>query len=238
MRLTIHADDFGISESVSRCIAECFAKGWVNETSLMVNMTYADKAVELARQMGFVGKVGLHLNLSQGLPLTERIKSCPRFCNEDGTFNKKFHHMTKTRFVITKAEQDAVREEVEAQLAKFVKYDGVFKKLDSHHHVHTDWSVYRLLEPLALKYGICAMRISATLHKVGLVKELYKRYLNRRIRKHFMTTAEFDGFNANLVAAAERGEDVELMVHPLYSDSGVIVDTKRPYNELMEALNG
>lgn len=238
MQLTIHADDYGISESVSRCIAECFAKGWVNETSLMVNMPYANEAVELARQKGFIGKVGLHLNLSQGLPLTGRIKSCPRFCNEDGTFNKKFHHMTKTRFVITKAEQDAVREEVEAQLAKFVKYDGVLKKLDSHHHVHTDWSVYRLLEPLALKYGICAMRISATLHKVGLVKEIYKRYLNRRIRMSFATTAEFDGFNEKLVAAAKRGEDVELMVHPLYTGSGEIVDTKRPYNELMEALNG
>ena len=238
MQLTIHADDYGISESVSRCIAGCFAKGWVNETSLMVNMPYADEAVELARQNGFVGKVGLHLNLSQGMPLTEEIKSCPRFYKEDGTFNKKFHHMTKTRFVITKAEQDAVREEVEAQLAKFVKYDGVLKKLDSHHHVHTDWSVYRLLEPLALKYGMTSMRISATLHKVDFVKELYKRYLNRRIRKHFMTTAEFDGFNANLVAVAKRGQNVELMVHPMYTALGEIVDTKRPYKELMEALNG
>ena len=237
MQLTIHADDFGINESVSRCVVECFAKGWVNETSLMVNMPYADEAVELARQNGFVGRVGLHLNLSQGLPLTDKIKSCPRFFFFFGTFNKKFHHMMKTRFVITKVEQDAVCEEVEAQLAKFVKYGGVLKKLDSHHHVHTDWSVYRLLEPLALKYGIRAMRISATLHKVGFVKEMYKRYLNRRIRKHFMTTAEFDGFNANLVAAAKHGEDVELMVHPMYSALGEIVNTKRPYKELMEALN-
>ena len=54
MQLTIHADDFGINESVSRCVVECFAKGWVNETSLMVNMPYADEAVELARQNGFV----------------------------------------------------------------------------------------------------------------------------------------------------------------------------------------
>ena len=77
MPLIIHADDFGINESVSRCIAECIDRGWVSETSLMVNMPYADDAVELARQRGFDERVGLHLNLSEGRPLTREILRFP-----------------------------------------------------------------------------------------------------------------------------------------------------------------
>ena len=109
MPLIIHADDFGISESVSKCIAECFAKGWVSETSLMVNMPYADAAVELARRNGFAGKVGMHLNLSQGMPMTEEIRQFPRLCNTDGSFNKRFHHAIVSRFMLSQAESTAIK---------------------------------------------------------------------------------------------------------------------------------
>ena len=178
MLLIIHADDFGISESVSKCIAECFAKGWVTETSLMVNMPYADDAVELARKNGFADRVGLHLNLSQGMPMTAEIRRFPRLCNPDGSFNKRFHHSIVSRFILSRAESIAIKKEIEAQFEKFCSYGDLMMKLDSHHHVHTDWSVYRILEPIALAHGFKAMRISATLHRVGMVKELYKQFLN------------------------------------------------------------
>ena len=237
MPLIIHADDFGISESVSKCIAECFAKGWVTETSLMVNMSYADAAVELARKNGFADKVGIHLNLSQGMPMTEDIRLFPRLCNPDGTFNKRFHHAIITRFVLSRAESAAIKKEIEAQVAKFCSYGGLLMKLDSHHHVHTDWSVYRILEPIALEHGFKAMRISATLHKAGFVKDVYKRFLNSRIRLRFETTDHFDGFNEAMKNALREWRTVELMTHPMYGESGSILDTRRPYGEIMEALN-
>ena len=237
MPLIIHADDFGISESVSKCIAECFAKGWVNETSLMVNMPYADTAVELARKNGFADKVGLHLNLSQGMPMTEDIRRFPRLCNPDGSFNKQFHHVVFSRFVLSRAESVAIGNEIEAQIVKFCSYGGLMMKLDSHHHVHTDWSVYRILEPIALAHGFKSMRISATLHRVGLVKELYKRFLNARIRRMFETSDHFDGFTETMKSLLRGGCSVELMTHPMYGADGEIYDTKRPYREMMEALN-
>lgn len=237
MPLIIHADDFGISESVSKCVAECFAKGWVTETSLMVNMPYAEKAVELARRNGFADKVGLHLNLSQGMPMTEDIRQFPRLCNPDGSFNKRFHHDIVSRFILSRAESTAIKKEIGAQIDKFCSYGGLLMKIDSHHHVHTDWSIYRILEPLALSAGFEAMRISATSHKVGLMKELYKRFLNHRIAGRFNTTAHFDGFNHALVELVKPGGYVELMTHPMYGAEGEILDTKSPYKDLMEALN-
>lgn len=237
MPLIIHADDFGINESVSKCIAECFAKGWVTETSLMVNMPYADDAIELAKREGFANKVGLHLNLSQGMPMTDAIKAFPRLCNSDGTFNKRFHHSFVTRFLLSRAESAAIKKEIEAQIEKFCSYGGLMMKLDSHHHVHTDWSVYRILEAVALANGIKALRISATLHKVGPIKELYKCFLNKRIRARFETCNHFDGYNESMISVLEAGCSVELMTHPMYGADGRILDTKRTYNEIMEALN-
>ena len=237
MPLIIHADDFGINESVSKCIAECFAKGWVTETSLMVNMPYADAAVELARKDGFADKVALHLNLSQGMPMTEDIRRFPRLCSSDGSFNKRFHHAIVSRFILSREESVAIRNEMKAQIDKFCSYGGLMMKIDSHHHVHTDWSVYRILEPLALAHGFKSMRISATLHRVGLIKELYKWFLNARIRKMFETSDHFDGYNDAIRGVLWSRYSVELMTHPMYGTDGEILDTKRSYGEMMEALH-
>lgn len=237
MQLIIHADDFGINESVSNCIAECFAKGWVTETSLMVNMPYADEAVELARKSGFADKVALHLNLSQGMPMTEDIRRFSRLCNPDGSFNKQFHHKLVSRFILSRSESAAIKKEIVAQIDKFCSYGGLMMKLDSHHHVHTDWSIYRILEPIAIAKGFKSMRISATLHKVGLFRELYKRYLNGRIRQRFATTDHFDGYSEKIKNDLLFGHSVELMTHPMYSVKGEILDSKRPYTEIVEALN-
>ena len=237
MPLIIHADDFGISESVSKCIAECFTKGWVTETSLMVNMPYVDAAVKLAKKNGFADKVGLHLNLSQGIPITEAIRHCSRFCNDDGSFNKRFHHSSYSRFILSRKESMAIKIEIEAQIEKFCSYGGLMMKLDSHHHVHTDWSIYRILEPIAVARGFNAMRISSTLHKVGCMKKLYKQFLNKRICQRFVTTHHFDGFLIDIKKVLRKGYSVELMTHPMYGGDGEIFDTKRSYQEIMEMIH-
>lgn len=70
----INADDFGLSEEVNEAIIYGFQQGFLDRTSLMVNMPFCADAVRKARQYGFDDKVGLHLNLVQGTPLTEPIK--------------------------------------------------------------------------------------------------------------------------------------------------------------------
>ena len=237
MPLIIHADDFGINESVSRCIAECIDRGWVSETSLMVNMPYADDAVELARQRGFDERVGLHLNLSEGRPLTREILRFPRLCTADGVFNKAFHMRQLTRFILSKPERNAIKDEIKAQLEKFMSYGGLMRRLDSHHHVHTDWVVYRELFPLAKEFGFGGMRLSATLHKVGLVLALYKKIFNWQLRRNFLTRDEFDGFFKRCIHESKVGKNVEVMVHPMYSEEGIILDSNKPYSEMMDVFN-
>ena len=226
IEFVVHADDFGYSDIVNRCIDKCFFNNWLSETSLMVNMPASDEAVEMARRHGYSHRVGLHLNLTEGIPLTEDIKKLPRFCSREGWFNRKFHLSTPGRFFLSCEEKKAVYKELVAQLIKFVSYDGLMMKIDSHHHVHTDWSIYKILRPIALQFGFTTMRISADLHKVRLGKKLYKLMYNYDVRKHFMTTDHFDGINPGLVANA-KGE-TEVMVHPLLW-GGRLCDSKKDF---------
>lgn len=224
----VHADDFGYSKSVNQCIDKCFDENWLSETSLMVNMPACDEAVEIARRHGYAHCVGLHVNLTEGEPLTDQIKACSRFCSRDGQFNKVFHMSTGGRFFITKKEKLAVRMEMLAQLKKFCAYGGLMMKIDSHHHAHTDWSIYKILKPMALKFGFTSMRISADMHKVRLDKELYKRLFNYDVRKHFKTTDHFDGIVPGLIAGASG--KTEVMVHPLLWD-GRLCDSRKDFAE-------
>ena len=235
----IHADDFGHSPEVNACIDECFQRGWISETSLMVNMPGFDSAVKFASRetncgmTGYKHLVGLHLNLTEGQPLTERLKHCPRFCSSDGHFNKVFHRSLNGRFFLSHIEQLAVEEEIEAQIQKFIKIGGVMMRIDSHHHVHTDWSIYRLLKPLAIKYGFLSMRISADLHASGIVKKIYKSFFNRTVRRQFRTTEHFD--NVENCVVSPFGETIEVMVHPLQHE-GRICDEKVPMQERVVRL--
>ena len=229
----VHADDFGISESVNACIDHCLAKGWVSETSLMVNMGACEDALRLARKGNYLHVVGLHLNLTQGFPLTQPIRSCSRFCNANGEFNRLFHFSSKSRFFLTRQEREAVQIEIETQLQRFCSYSGLMRRIDSHHHVHTDWAVYQILKPLALKYGFGAMRLSADLHRVRIDKALYKSILNRDIRKHFDTTNHFDGLGA-VVQSSAMGH-IEVMTHPLLKE-GILCDTATPFEEQVQKL--
>ena len=234
MQVIVHGDDFGKDESVTRAICMVMVQGWCDETSLMVNMPYADEAVQIARQNGFSERVGLHLNLTEGVPLTEKILSCRRFCGTNGLFNKKFHSNTLGRFFLSRDEAAAVKEEIEAQLSRFVSYGGLMMKIDSHHHVHTDWAIYRILKPLALKYGFRGMRISADLHRVGILQQLYKRLYNQNVRRFFETTDHFDGVMA---VSREHEEGIsEAMVHPMFVD-GVLCDASMPYERIVQSLN-
>ena len=90
MGLIRNADDFGKSESVNRAIMTCFEKGFVDRTTLMVNMDAAESAVSLAKSAGFADRVGIHLNLTEGMPLTAPIRSNPLLCDANGRFHAAF----------------------------------------------------------------------------------------------------------------------------------------------------
>lgn len=238
-RIIVNADDLGISEDVNEAIAECFRIRFITSTTLMVNMDYADEGVELARKYGWHERVGLHLNLTSGSPLTEDIKKYRCFCGSDGRFNAAFAKKTFSRLHLSREEIAAARKEADAQIRKYLEYGLPDRHIDSHHHVHTDSSIWKAIEPLIGAYGMRSVRISRNLYgRMNALKRLYKRSYNRRLRALPVMTADYFGSFRDFTTYGDRIHDkalVEIMIHPMHDADGVLVDTERSMHTRIES---
>ena len=67
-QLIVTADDFNLSEGVSRGILETHHHGIVTETSVMVNVGDLQQASAMLASAPQLG-VGLHLNITRGRPV-------------------------------------------------------------------------------------------------------------------------------------------------------------------------
>lgn len=248
-RLIINADDFGKSQSINRAIDECMKKKYISSTTLMVNMPCAEGAVQLAFDGGYADKVGLHLNLTDGSPLSAAMRNNKRFVT-DGVFNRKFHLNTISRFVMTRKDILCIRGELEEQIKKYVQMMGDYANMhvDSHHHIHTDYAVYRALEPLIDKYGIVSIRLTRTISKdgFGMMKKLYKIILNNRIKKETVfSTDEMGTFRDYYECLNKMNERLvtELECHPDYYGEAIVNICKdkepiyRDFNLFFSSIN-
>ncbi len=245
LKIIVNADDLGKSEDVNNAIAECFAERFITSTTLMVNMDYADEAVAMAQKYGWNERVGLHLNLTSGIPLTDGIRRHKRFCAKDGSFNASFARNLYSRMHFSKEEIEVVREEAEAQIRKYISYGLPDKHLDSHHYVHTDASVWKAIEPLVLSYGMRSVRITRNLYqKMSFAKKIYKERYNRRLRTLPINTTDYFGSFKDFTECWKEIEDgalVEIMVHPMHDEYGRLVDRldkkEKPVEEEKEYLS-
>lgn len=232
-RIIINADDYGKDENVNLAIRHCFANGDITNTTIMVNMQACLEAVSAAKEFGFDDKVGLHLNLTAGLPLTGAIRGCSRFCSGNGNFHAGFHLSTYTRLYLSKAESILLRDEIKAQLERYLTLGFSQLHLDSHHHVHTDLSVWNVLEPLLKEYGFKSVRLGRNLYAEGgcsFFNSIYKSYYNARVEKNFAAAGYFGSYEdlKNQFGLVKENEIVELMVHPMFSEKGECMDTDVP----------
>lgn len=113
-RLVLHADDFGLNADVSRGIVGGFSAGLLTSTAILANAPSARLAVDLwqrleeARQAGTLPSaearrrlgdpdaafdLGVHLNLTQGKPLTSSfhaklLDACGRFLTPSALYRR------------------------------------------------------------------------------------------------------------------------------------------------------
>lgn len=258
-RLIVNADDFGYSVGVNDAILRSFERSLVSSTSLMANMPGFGHAAGLIGEHAVLqGKVGLHLNLTEGFPLSTSLRAHPLFCDSSGGFVYK---RARPLFRLGGAERSAIYEEMQAQLERLLAAGIHPTHLDSHHHVHTEWAIAPLVCRLARVYGIRRIRLT---RNMGLVdnypRRLYKKVFNRWYlgpRSGFANTDYFgdirdmNNFSAAARAAAHAaggtgflppplaGRSFEIMVHPLFGDGGNLVDYDRTdlQKELMPILH-
>ncbi|XP_035690121.1 carbohydrate deacetylase-like [Branchiostoma floridae] len=132
-KLVINADDFGYCPERNRGIVESYLHGDVTTASLMANADAAEDAVKLATLHSI--PLGLHLNLTEGRPVCNRLREGSSLVDGDGWFHGKLG----VRKAAYSGGLDAteVRDEIEAQLRWFVDQLGKLPThIDGHNHVH------------------------------------------------------------------------------------------------------
>ena len=77
----INGDDFGMTESCTKAICLALKKGLITHTTMLANGACFEAAVTLAHEQGIIDKIGWHIDLTEGKPLTAE-ELAPIFCEE------------------------------------------------------------------------------------------------------------------------------------------------------------
>ncbi|MCR5108688.1 MAG: ChbG/HpnK family deacetylase [Lachnospiraceae bacterium] len=235
MSFLVNADDFGKNENVTGAVLEAFERGYINFTTLMTNMPYAQTAAHLAFEKGVENNIGLHLNITEGEPLSEGIKSNPLICSSDGRFNAAFYHNLKYRLYMDELTITQIMEEFRAQIDKFLSFGFTALHIDSHHHVHTNYPVYVALKRLSVDHHFDYIRLSRNMYHGGnILNRIYKKLYNRDIVKICERTCDLFGSYQDLLSYIDNDKEklsellksrsAEIMVHPDRDDNGVLID--------------
>jgi chitin disaccharide deacetylase len=240
-QIIITADDFGYDGVVNQAIYQSLQRGLIHSTSMIANMEGFDDAVKMFQSNPPVFKnTGIHFNLTEGYPLVDSIKSCPQFCDESGKF---FYKRQKPLLYLSKQEKTALREELTAQMEKLLGAGIHPGHMDSHHHIHTEWPVLKLVVSLAKEYHIQKIRLARNMGtQRSYFKMKYKSFLNHYL-KYYTGRAnsdlfgDLDDFREVLKKNAPKGKYIEIMVHPsmnLHQD--MIVENGNNLQDLLLAV--
>ncbi len=220
-KIIINADDFGLTESCTKAIAAAFSENLISSTTACANGEYIKEAYLIAKDNGFSDKVGVHLNVTEGTPLTENIKSDPFFC-KDGKFHGRINRLAKP----DKSSLDNLREELFAQISRLKEIGFPISHADSHHHIHTDMFFIDTIAALLKEFGIKKIRLHRNMGKIKFYKVLGKKLYNRKLKKlGFITTDKMGSiedikYNPSII----KNSLCEIMVHPDYNRAGDLID--------------
>ena len=146
-KLIVNGDDFGMSLGTTLGILIAHQQGILTSTTCMMNMPYAQYALDEAKKHPHLG-VGVHLVLTVGKPLIEGKKS---YTDQDGNFIRPKDYPDGHPH----ADSEELYLEWKAQIEKFIEITGHKPThIDSHHHVHLlPWHI-EVAKTLAQEYDI------------------------------------------------------------------------------------
>jgi chitin disaccharide deacetylase len=157
--LIVNADDFGWSEAVTSGILEAHRRGILTSTTLMANLSGAEAALEQARREAPTLAIGLHLNLTEGEPLSARSEVAD-ILDSSGRFRRSLPALARRLRFSLKA-REAAEKELERQVLWAQEHGLRPSHLDSHKHVHMMPALLPAVIALAQRHGITAIRTTA-----------------------------------------------------------------------------
>jgi predicted glycoside hydrolase/deacetylase ChbG (UPF0249 family) len=221
-RIFLCADDFGWSDSVNKGIIVGLERGILSSTTILVNMGAFEQACAEVRARRLVQRVGLHCNLTDGVPLSDSLKREPRFCDSEG----RLINCSVRLFYLSYDEARAIYEELNAQLDRCEKFGLAPTHVDSHHHIHTEWGVGKVVMGFARDRSIRTIRLSRNCgNGISPLIRFYKKIYNQRLRMSGLAASDFFGSTQDVRSLLGRVPgSVEVMSHPEAGPQGTIRD--------------
>jgi hopanoid biosynthesis associated protein HpnK len=248
-QLIVNADDFGLTEAVNAGIIQAHAEGIVTSTTIMATGAAFDAAVSASRHAPRLG-VGVHLNLTEGPPLSPP-RSIPTLVDANGRL-----HLNPGRLLRALAARQVSLTEIEAelrcQIAKVFAAGIRPTHLDGHKHMHLLPGVSEIVIRLAREFTIpsircpqeCMPSLRMLRRRRNSRTEVVKQFLVARVVSAFaqrftrqlaeaglLRAAYFYGLSQTGFLQAQEVIDIltclpdgvsELMCHPGYVDGDLV----------------
>jgi predicted glycoside hydrolase/deacetylase ChbG (UPF0249 family) len=213
--LIVNADDFNLTEGVSRGILEGYRRGILTSTTAMANLPGLESAVAPARDLPGLS-VGLHVNLTFGPPVLspERVRS---LVDGTGIFVRDREHVAHA------GEPEEIREEVQAQARRFEQAAGMPPShVDTHYHMHRHPAVFEAVMELAGKLRVPVRALAPEMAEAirGRGLRCADRLTGDVGAEAYWTVARLHG----LIPALPEGV-TEICCHPGYWDPALAVSS-------------
>lgn len=217
--LTFTGDDYGRNKESTNGINEAYDRGFIQQTSLMVNRNEND-------MVGInhipTNIVVFHYNILEGNKMYDSNGEWFYFIEEDGIAKRLGNR--NTFFKINKQDMTIITNELVNQIKRSKELGYNCTAFDSHGHMHNRLPITKFMIPICKKAGFKVARIPANIKHTHLLFDLtYKKYVNHLYRKNFITTDYFcscyDLIHLDLNKYA--GKTIEVMTHPFMFDYGL-----------------
>ena len=222
--LIINADDFGITDAVTKGIFESIQNGVVSRTSAMMCSENSKLIKSYASELK--GKIGLHLQLTDGKPKLFSNK-IPSLVDSSGRFPEKSNQLKRINL-------KEIELEWNTQMNTLLELGIRPSHIDSHHNVHRFPKAFKAICTIGKKYNLpirpLSMNMARKLNSLNLLQNTIcleawpdKKVTISSLINYLLTT--FNTYN-------KTKRPFELMCHPGYVDEEL--KTRSEYLEQRE----
>ena len=200
VKVIINADDCGISKHVDAEVRRYMENGLVSSTTIMANMDDFNGAIQLYKNYHDSISFGIHLNLTEGTPLTrsQLLLDEGYFIEKDGTI--QFYGKGYDYRKVTKAMKADIYKELECQAQKILDSGIKLSHFDSHQHIHFHRQILPVFCQLSKQYNIRRMRRYTNV-QLSLINKLRTElwwYYAKSMNKDLCSSDYFCGMNSFL----------------------------------------
>ncbi len=151
--LIVNADDYNTDRERNRGILQAAQDGIVTSVTIIANLAWDDTALSNLKAV-FDSRVGIHLNLTKGIPI---IKQTESLVNSNGQFFKKREAWWKALFHSYNLRE--VEDEFAAQINRLQEAGITPDHIDGNNHIHVFPGIAMVVARLANDFGISKIRL-------------------------------------------------------------------------------